>query len=169
MALVKCPECGREGVSSSAESCPNCGFNLREHFLNKNEEMNSELISELSKKYGCNLSPEEEKRIEYYEKSQQREIKQINNSDMAEEEKRRRIKKETENYASLINSIVVKCKKRNQEEYDKEHDIVRCPRCGSTNVDIGKRGFSVVTGFVGSNKTVNRCGKCGYKWKPRNW
>lgn len=33
MALVQCPECGKENVSSNALSCPGCGFPLREHFL----------------------------------------------------------------------------------------------------------------------------------------
>ena len=32
MALVTCPECGRENVSDSAESCPNCGFGIKAHF-----------------------------------------------------------------------------------------------------------------------------------------
>lgn len=43
---------------------------------------------------------------------------------------------------------------------------LKCPRCGSTAVTTGQRGFSILTGFLGSNKTVNRCGKCGYTWKP---
>ena len=30
MALISCPECGKPGVSSSATSCPYCGFNIRE-------------------------------------------------------------------------------------------------------------------------------------------
>ncbi len=30
MALIKCPECGREGVSDKAKSCPTCGFPLSE-------------------------------------------------------------------------------------------------------------------------------------------
>ena len=32
MALVKCPECGKENVSDSAETCPECGYKIREHF-----------------------------------------------------------------------------------------------------------------------------------------
>lgn len=32
MALVNCPECGRENVSDTANSCPSCGFPLKEHF-----------------------------------------------------------------------------------------------------------------------------------------
>lgn len=31
MALIKCPECGRENVSSSAVACPDCGFGIREY------------------------------------------------------------------------------------------------------------------------------------------
>ncbi len=26
MALIKCPECGKENVSDTAKTCPNCGF-----------------------------------------------------------------------------------------------------------------------------------------------
>ena len=32
MALVKCPECGRENVSDTAEACPNCGFNIKLYY-----------------------------------------------------------------------------------------------------------------------------------------
>lgn len=41
-----------------------------------------------------------------------------------------------------------------------------CPRCGSNQVSVGQRGFSMWSGFLGSNKTVNRCGKCGHSWNP---
>ncbi len=43
---------------------------------------------------------------------------------------------------------------------------VCCPRCGSTQITTGQRGFSILTGFLGSNKTVNRCAKCGHSWTP---
>jgi len=42
----------------------------------------------------------------------------------------------------------------------------KCPRCGSTVITTGRRGYSLLTGFIGSNKTVNRCANCGYSWKP---
>lgn len=32
MALIKCPECGREKVSDSAEACPDCGFGIKKYF-----------------------------------------------------------------------------------------------------------------------------------------
>ena len=32
MALIKCPECGRENVSDTAEACPVCGYGIKTHF-----------------------------------------------------------------------------------------------------------------------------------------
>ena len=37
MALIKCPECGREKVSDSALACPDCGFAIREYTNKKNK------------------------------------------------------------------------------------------------------------------------------------
>lgn len=45
-------------------------------------------------------------------------------------------------------------------------NTVRCPKCGSTNITAGQRGYSLLTGFIGSGSTVNRCASCGHKWKP---
>ena len=44
---------------------------------------------------------------------------------------------------------------------------LKCLKCGSTAVSTGARGFSIVTGFIGSGQTVNRCGNCGHKWRPK--
>lgn len=32
MALINCPECGKENVSDSAECCPVCGYPVKKHF-----------------------------------------------------------------------------------------------------------------------------------------
>lgn len=34
MALVKCPECGKE-VSNSAAVCPNCGYGIKKYYDEK--------------------------------------------------------------------------------------------------------------------------------------
>ena len=52
------------------------------------------------------------------------------------------------------------------QEYLAQKDLPRCPKCGSTSITAGQKGYSLLTGFIGSSKTVNRCAKCGYKWKP---
>ena len=38
MALINCPECGRENVSETAIACPCCGFNIKEYVLNTGNE-----------------------------------------------------------------------------------------------------------------------------------
>lgn len=38
MALLKCPECGRENVSDSAVSCPDCGFSIQDYLKTKQDE-----------------------------------------------------------------------------------------------------------------------------------
>lgn len=44
-----------------------------------------------------------------------------------------------------------------------------CPKCGSTNIQTTNRGFSLVTGFIGSGSPRNVCQQCGFKWKPGGW
>lgn len=43
---------------------------------------------------------------------------------------------------------------------------ILCPKCKSTSVATVNRGFSIVTGFIGSGSPRNVCQNCGYKWKP---
>lgn len=42
MALIKCPECGRENVSDTAESCPNCGYGIKAHYEKIKKEQEQE-------------------------------------------------------------------------------------------------------------------------------
>lgn len=48
-------------------------------------------------------------------------------------------------------------------------DVIRCPKCNSTAITTGARGVNNFWGLLGASKTVNRCGNCGYTWKPNNW
>lgn len=55
---------------------------------------------------------------------------------------------------------------QNNQIQQRDNNVVKCPKCGSTNVTAGQKGYSLLTGFIGSSSTVNRCAKCGHKWKP---
>lgn len=59
-------------------------------------------------------------------------------------------------------------KKQVQQQSTPSHSdsAVTCPKCGSTSIQTNNRGFSVLTGFVGSGSPRNVCQKCGFKWKP---
>lgn len=32
MSLIRCPECGKENVSDSAQACPSCGYGIKEYY-----------------------------------------------------------------------------------------------------------------------------------------
>ena len=49
---------------------------------------------------------------------------------------------------------------------EQQSTLPRCPKCGSTSISAVNRGFSIITGFIGSGSPRNVCQKCGYKWKP---
>lgn len=46
---------------------------------------------------------------------------------------------------------------------------ITCPKCKSTNIQTVNRGYSILTGFLGSSSPRNVCQKCGFKWKPNGW
>lgn len=41
---------------------------------------------------------------------------------------------------------------------------LRCPRCGSTQVQTAKRGWKWTTGMIGSDKVTATCQQCGSKF-----
>lgn len=49
MALVKCPECGRENVSDNATSCPNCAFPIKTYFDEKKLNESNKLLYNIKK------------------------------------------------------------------------------------------------------------------------
>lgn len=41
---------------------------------------------------------------------------------------------------------------------------VKCPKCGSTQIEIKKRGWKITTGFLGSSKNERVCVNCLHKF-----
>lgn len=60
----------------------------------------------------------------------------------------------------------VEAQEAEEERKKADESKPRCPKCGSTSITAGQKGYSILTGFLGSNKTVNRCSNCGHTWKP---
>lgn len=128
LALIKCPECGRE-ISDKSTQCVHCGFPLNDILHAKSEELlelecpwcgvkdQSIIKGNVKVCNGCGY---------------------IFNDD----------------YINDCNELLPHTK------------LPRCPKCGSTAITAGQRGYSLLTGFLGSNKTVNRCANCGHTWKP---
>lgn len=177
MPIIKCVECGHD-VSTFSSCCPNCGCPI------------SVLISQTStcqnKRYDVVLSGVGAKRIETVGF-----VREVGSLDL------KAACALVDNLPSTIihgvslsianaaseklcaigcNANVVESQNteaETDEEVITESHLftkdrpVRCPRCGSRSITTGSRGFSLVSGFIGSNKTTNRCGKCGYAWQPK--
>lgn len=156
MALIRCPECGKE-VSSLAKQCIHCGFPLIDEkenvcLIDGKEHDLTEIKRQL-----MDVSPNDNKALSAISLELAKQVGSISG------------------YAGReLAGIILKTGKV-PKTYDGSHltrgsnsdNKLRCPKCSSTNVSTGSRGYSLVWGFIGSGKTVNRCGNCGHKWEPR--
>lgn len=191
MALITCPECGKE-VSDMAKMCPNCGYpiNNNEDNVLKPDVENNIIVFE-SKRY--DLTKLVEYMNKYNEEDYKNDRSIYSNAyDMLPQ----LIPIEIGGINELLHYIrryhhvpdfnyiptgdpwyytERKPKDYNHNDYwyyekDKPErykpPVPKCPKCGSTSITTGSRGYSLFTGFLGSGKTVNRCGNCGYKWEP---
>ena len=61
MALIQCPECERNNVSDSAETCPDCGYGIKKHFEKIAKEQETKRIEEEKERLKV---VEEQKKIE---------------------------------------------------------------------------------------------------------
>lgn len=74
MAIIKCPECGREKVSDSAEACPDCGYGIKAHFEKIRQEEEEKRKKEELRKQEEIRRKEQERLREEREREQQAEI-----------------------------------------------------------------------------------------------
>lgn len=171
MALISCPECNKQ-ISDKAVSCPHCGYPMISSNFNKgidDNHTNYNVI--LQSAFGNKMNAIEGIKTMFKiglveAKNIVEKAPRILKKNISIEEATN-IKNTLESYGA---TIAIKPYIENEDETlllkEFQTDIVHCPHCGSTAITTGQRGFSIVTGFLGSNKTVNRCGKCGYSWKP---
>ncbi len=166
MAIIFCPECKKE-ISSFAKSCPHCGFPLNDSpNVNYNVILRSagstdaeiKIAGELRENRALNLS----EMVSLTRKN-------LPSIILANISYQKAI--EFKNKMDAIGARVelIECDKTDHSEFFEipyDNAPVECPRCHSGAVTTGSRGFSILTGFIGSGKTVNRCAKCGYKWEP---
>lgn len=172
MALINCPECGKK-ISDKAHNCPNCGYPVENDFANKTKyditiisfgsDHNKIIKTMRFLREILNISLTE---VAYIQKNLPYKIF----SDISDCEVNKIKKSLLELGCKIIISQhigeTLTSDNNKITNYYENENKVKCPRCGSTQVAVGQRGYSFITGFFGSNKTVNRCGKCGFSWKP---
>lgn len=144
MSLIKCPECGKE-ISNKSKQCIYCGFpidNPNICILNGIKQDLSFLVDG-----SCDSLDA---------------IIKINKLTGSCYETAYEIVDKIQQEKKIPTVLNIKTK----DEYIKQQTTPRCPKCGSTAITAGQRGYSLLTGFIGSGKTMNRCANCGYKWEP---
>lgn len=163
MALITCPECGQQ-VSDKAEVCIHCGYPLSKIRNSKPQEKQKYdliLCNCGTNVVGC------AKAIETYKHVDLQTALKIAKSDKEE------VVYTSDDYHWLeiitreFEKVGSRMKIENHEKYytPKEREL-RCPKCQSSSITTGTRGFKLTTGFIGANKVKNFCSKCGYSWEP---
>ena len=174
MALITCPECGKE-ISDKAPACIHCGYPIKKENHYQGIE---HLIYKPNKYYGVKLFNQ------LYMSSNAKQIissiQVLSGYHTGEILADGLSKERAEILLEYINgsggqgaifaddystSENIKLSRFIDSRLDSNAPL-SCPKCGSTSVSVGQRGYSTFWGFWGSNNTMNRCAKCGFKWQP---
>lgn len=149
MALIKCPECGKE-ISSFAVVCIYCGYPIADMNKVTNKPVQNNTLEIFSKCPICKTEKENMKICPVcgYKKD-----------DLIP------------NRSEILQSIEQQ-QKESRKKYDDElkNRPATCPKCGSTQFTTMQRGHSLIFSWLGSGDPQNVCQRCGYTWKPgRDW
>lgn len=145
MALIKCPECGREKVSDTAEACPDCGYGIKAYFIEKREEERKRLENE------------EQERIK--EEVRQRRIKEENlkkeKANKKKELAKKIVKKSLPIIIILVITIIGLCLylvKIGKKEY---RDAISYFETG--DYEYAMRIFESLDNYRDSNEYIEKC------------
>ena len=165
MALIKCPECGKD-VSDKAAICIHCGYPLEKLYsASQEKDMESDTtgVTNTPIELECPLCGSSEESIKLEEENgayicqKCRKVVRVVNQSKLEAYYQRNKEKQSKNLSNIIA----------HEPMKRSTNTIICPKCGSSAITTGARGVSSFWGFIGAGKTVNRCGNCGHTWTPR--
>lgn len=168
MALIKCPECGKE-ISDKSSVCIHCGFPLKSQ-LEKECSENICVVNGIP----FNFTEIIEDVNNFYKNSSNPSIIEKSNLGLILNRKIRQLTGINDVAGATLASKIISLKSIPESfnssdfpdplSFDKTK--VCCPRCGSTSITTGARGINWTLGLIGASKTVNRCAKCGHTWQP---
>lgn len=160
MALIKCPECGRE-ISNKSKQCIHCGYPLEEDSCKKQVDDKSYIYIINGKKFQIDEGFAND--IKMFVKNKDAVNLHKVSCNIANMTKM--TNEEASDFLTdfIKNNFVAPEKYKN---YNTTKYIPCCPKCGSTSISTINKGYSILTGFLGSGKPMNVCQNCGHKWKP---
>ena len=174
MALIKCPECGKE-ISDKSNQCIHCGYPL----IIKNEQKIPNCITEIDGiQYDysdiLNLINYKQYYDAYFQMRKICKLSIKNNMNLLEYM--------IGNYEAPDKYNIIEYTKKEEEECFKSlskleniknqqqtTNIPKCPTCGSSNIrkmGVGERTASIL-GFGILSKKINKtwkCNNCGHTW-----
>ena len=151
MSLINCPECGKE-ISDKSETCIHCGYPLSERNMCFINGTKYDLSFVFKYKYNERTIP-------------MKKIMELTDCtlDAAGNAVNEMFKTGKIPETLILEKKKVKVQQQNSTPTPPK---LTCPKCGSTNITEGTKGFSLMTGFVGSGNFRYVCKECGNKWKP---
>lgn len=180
MALINCPECGKE-VSDRASACIHCGCPLEKNELNQKEndytDFYKAVLTEIDEKNKILTIKFMRELIGYSLTEAKDAVENLphilyGGLTYAECET---IKQTAETYNATVSIEKDECSQSKNDILDgrnikslanpryKPVSAVKCPKCGSSNIQVVRRKFSLLTGFA-TNKVDRVCANCLYKW-----
>lgn len=167
MALIKCPECGKE-ISDKSPSCIHCGYpiisnniNIDYHDLkNVEEHDNCYLVTSSD---GEHLSFECPRCLAKLEIG----VDNVAAESFAGKYTEYTLATPCTCSCGFSTDMLIHIEKivtpPTQQIYSRVEPQVKCPKCGSTQIQIVPRRWSPMTGFL-TNKTDRVCMKCMHKF-----
>lgn len=144
-----CPRCGKgtDFIEDEQHICPKCHYDpmVQTEFSSKDYENARTSSPEIFNQFKSNLREKYTIHSPQFDEELYKEV-------LADE------------YKSFLESEARKA--RQERERQLNINKIHCPKCGSTSIGSTTRGYSLLTGFLGSGTPMNVCQKCGYKWKP---
>ena len=149
MALINCPECGKE-ISDKSETCIHCGYPL---FVKNICYINGI-------KYDLSFV------FEYKWEERAIPMKILIDLTGCTLDSVGTAINEMLKTGKIPKTLTLKKRQQQTQSPKPNEPKLTCPKCGSSNITEGTKGFSLTTGFIGSGNFRYVCKNCGNKWKP---
>lgn len=173
MALIDCPECEKQ-VSDKAESCPYCGYPIKDTLSDNNDDDWKETKYKLLlKKYVGNEAFVAECISNHCFISIRKAEELVSKAptvimDKAYLSQLEKIQKELSKYR-IITDISEDAKPEMPKITEKDKNTIKCPTCGSERVsrlsDLKRGTHALIFGLYSTTaKSQFECLNCHYKW-----
>ena len=140
--LIECPECNKE-ISDKSKACIYCGYPLQKSNLCKVNGKECDLTFLLDESYSILYKV--------------RDLIQISGSDIIHVKPEVEKIMQNKEIPDFLNLPLT------QSKESQEQNSVHCPKCGSTNIQMVPRKWSILTGFM-TNKVDRVCVNCKNKF-----